>query len=96
MRKAVGSIRQVREVSTALRDDMIALSAHAQSINKIMNVISDIADQTNLLALNAAIEAARAVSDLSHQAQILTRLIEDMKRGEEWDMMTRVYSLLSW
>ena len=36
------------------------LDEHARSINRIMNVISDIADQTNLLALNAAIEAARA------------------------------------
>ena len=39
---------------------MSALTRHAESINQIMNVISDIADQTNLLALNAAIEAARA------------------------------------
>lgn len=39
---------------------MDVLSGHAQAINEIMTVISDIADQTNLLALNAAIEAARA------------------------------------
>ena len=39
---------------------MDTLSVHAQAINEIMTVISDIADQTNLLALNAAIEAARA------------------------------------
>jgi methyl-accepting chemotaxis protein len=36
------------------------LGGRAQSIGRIMTVISDIADQTNLLALNAAIEAARA------------------------------------
>ncbi len=57
---AVASIKQVQEQSLALKQDMAALSEHAQSISRIMAVISDIADQTNLLALNAAIEAARA------------------------------------
>ncbi len=60
VRKAVDSIRQVQRESLALKEDMGTLSQHAQSINQIMSVISDIADQTNLLALNAAIEAARA------------------------------------
>ncbi|WP_019611890.1 methyl-accepting chemotaxis protein [Thioalkalivibrio sp. AKL7] len=36
------------------------LSQDAEQINKVLEVIGDIADQTNLLALNAAIEAARA------------------------------------
>ena len=36
------------------------LSQDAEEINKVLEVIGDIADQTNLLALNAAIEAARA------------------------------------
>ena len=58
--KALQSINQVHEASLELKTDMAQLDEHAQSITKIMNVISDIADQTNLLALNAAIEAARA------------------------------------
>ena len=36
------------------------LSAAAQKIGEIVNLINDIASQTNLLALNATIEAARA------------------------------------
>ena len=58
--RAVDSIQTVQKKSLELKGDMSALTRHAESINQIMNVISDIADQTNLLALNAAIEAARA------------------------------------
>ncbi|NVK71957.1 MAG: methyl-accepting chemotaxis protein [Oceanospirillaceae bacterium] len=36
------------------------LDEHSKSIDRILDVIQDIAEQTNLLALNAAIEAARA------------------------------------
>ena len=57
---SLASIRTVYDMSKALKQDMTQLNEHAQSINDIMGVISDIADQTNLLALNAAIEAARA------------------------------------
>ena len=46
----------VRETSTSI----VELNEHAQQINTVVRVISEIADQTNLLALNAAIEAARA------------------------------------
>ncbi len=58
--QVVISIAGVDQQATQLKEDMQQLGAHADSINTIMNVISDIADQTNLLALNAAIEAARA------------------------------------
>lgn len=57
---AVATIEKVHDMSLQIKQDMIELNTHAQNINRIMAVISDIADQTNLLALNAAIEAARA------------------------------------
>ncbi|GFK93137.1 Methyl-accepting chemotaxis protein McpQ [Fundidesulfovibrio magnetotacticus] len=58
--RAVAAIRQVDELTAALKTSMDGLSEGAGAIGRIMGVISDIADQTNLLALNAAIEAARA------------------------------------
>ena len=60
MQQCVKAMVEVKEESLKLQSEMGVLSEHAQAINEIMNVISDIADQTNLLALNAAIEAARA------------------------------------
>ncbi len=58
--KCQDSMSQVKDEAIRLRHNMNELASHAQSINAVMGVISDIADQTNLLALNAAIEAARA------------------------------------
>ena len=60
VRRAVTGIETVQRQSLSLKEDMGELGRHAQAIDQIMGVISDIADQTNLLALNAAIEAARA------------------------------------
>ncbi|WP_421856676.1 methyl-accepting chemotaxis protein [Marinomonas sp.] len=45
------------EESTAVVNE---LDEHSKSIDRILDVIQEIAEQTNLLALNAAIEAARA------------------------------------
>ncbi len=63
----VDEIGEVSQNLSALSDLVIdsnvainALSARANDINSVVNLIKDIADQTNLLALNAAIEAARA------------------------------------
>jgi methyl-accepting chemotaxis protein len=47
-------------MSSELTERFSQLSSEAQSVNEVLQIISDIAEQTNLLALNAAIEAARA------------------------------------
>jgi methyl-accepting chemotaxis protein len=58
--KTVESIRMVERKAEDLAAVVRDLGNQAKAVEKIMEVISDIADQTNLLALNAAIEAARA------------------------------------
>ncbi len=58
--KVVGSVNEVQELASLLKENMGELGQRVDGIGQIMTVINDIADQTNLLALNAAIEAARA------------------------------------
>ncbi len=58
--EVVQSIKQLNSETDLLQEELNKLGLEADSINKVMGVINDIADQTNLLALNAAIEAARA------------------------------------
>lgn len=60
VRESVAGINQVAESSRKLAQVLEQLNSQAAEIDRIINVINDIADQTNLLALNAAIEAARA------------------------------------
>ncbi len=55
--QGMGAIAEIVEHSA---DSVKKLSASAEEIGEIIDVIDGIADQTNLLALNAAIEAARA------------------------------------
>ncbi|MCZ2723280.1 methyl-accepting chemotaxis protein [Marinomonas sp. 15G1-11] len=55
--------RTIRQVYSEISEAKVVvdiLSKESDTINEVVNSISDIADQTNLLALNAAIEAARA------------------------------------
>lgn len=48
------------KLASGSREIVEQLGRSAKEINKVIDVIMDIADQTNLLALNATIEAARA------------------------------------
>ena len=64
---------QVRAIATASEQQ----SASSEEINQSITQVSAIAGET----ARAMEEAARAVSDLAAQAQVLTGLIEDMKRG---------------
>ncbi|ADZ68618.1 methyl-accepting chemotaxis protein [Polymorphum gilvum] len=53
-------VSRATEDARATNDKVASLSAAANKIGEVVNLISDIAEQTNLLALNATIEAARA------------------------------------
>jgi methyl-accepting chemotaxis protein len=58
--KVAREMNVIAETVAASSTQVSRLVASTQEIDKMANVIKDIADQTNLLALNAAIEAARA------------------------------------
>ena len=62
-RQVGDTLTRVEEASGATRtsnDQIRGLSASAERIGAVVQLIQDIAEQTNLLALNATIEAARA------------------------------------
>ncbi|KUO70664.1 MAG: hypothetical protein APF81_25895 [Desulfosporosinus sp. BRH_c37] len=56
----IGSIFKIGSSFNEIGEKIKKLSENIHNINKITDVIKNIAGQTNLLALNAAIEAARA------------------------------------
>ena len=60
IQRSLESMNEVHAASVELRESMAQLNDHAQSINQIMIVISDMGYQPTLLALTAAIVAARA------------------------------------
>lgn len=57
---ASSEMNDIARAVASSTSQIMSLSERSNEINKISEVIRDIADQTNLLALNAAIEAARA------------------------------------
>ena len=58
--EAMQGIAGVADSAKKLSEVITQLEGEAEEINRVINIINEIADQTNLLALNAAIEAARA------------------------------------
>lgn len=58
--ETVASMQRITETVDAAAVTLNEMEQHAQNINGVVQLITDIAAQTNLLALNAAIEAARA------------------------------------
>jgi methyl-accepting chemotaxis protein len=58
--RAFNGMKNITSAMGSMTSLIQNLGKSSQEINKIVEVIDEIADQTNLLALNAAIEAARA------------------------------------
>jgi len=58
--RSLGILTTVRETVREAAQEVDALNATAEDINKLVASVGRIAEQTDLLALNAAIEAARA------------------------------------
>ncbi len=58
--RTIDGMGEIANLVSESSDSIGRLAESAEQIDKIVNVIEDIAGQTNLLALNAAIEAARA------------------------------------
>ncbi len=57
---SVQKIQELTKTTQRVAESIETLAEKSREINKVIDVISEIADQTNLLALNATIEAASA------------------------------------
>jgi methyl-accepting chemotaxis protein len=54
------TMAEIKSTTETITAGIMALSEQAVQIERITEMVSDLADQSNLLALNAAIEAAKA------------------------------------
>jgi len=60
MATIVVGMRDIREKSDGVAQEILTLSEQTQQIGDITSLVNDLADRSNLLALNASIEAAKA------------------------------------
>lgn len=60
VRESINSVRSLASAIGNVGEVISQLQERSVNINRVIDVIQNVADQTNLLALNAAIEAARA------------------------------------
>jgi len=106
VKKAVSQMKEINEAIEGTGKVIVVLNQRAKDIERIVNVITDIASQTNLLALNAAIEAARAgeqgkgfavvageVRKLAEQSGNSAREITDLIKGIQNDSIHSVESM---
>ncbi len=60
MNASMEAMKHIQVDSEQVHLALLELSKEAENMERVLNLIAEIADQTNLTALNAAIEAARA------------------------------------